>query len=96
VTLQQKNLLSTICHFVLTSPLFSISSITKTIQYSLSFLDLRTKLLQMRNYLLLCLSIAVFPTASFSQITLTGLPSGANKKAMVGERIGLTDVTNTL
>jgi len=93
VTLQQKNLLSTICHFVLTSPLFSISSITKTIQYSLSFLDLRTKLLQMRNYLLLCLSIAVFPTASFSQITLTGLPSGANKKAMVGERIGLTDVT---
>ena len=27
-----------------------------------------------------------------AQITLTGLPSGGNKKAMVGERIGLTDV----
>ncbi len=32
-------------------------------------------------------------TAAFSQITLTALPSGGNKKAMVGERIGLTDVT---
>lgn len=31
--------------------------------------------------------------ALFAQITLTGLPSGGNKKAVVGERIGLTDVT---
>lgn len=31
--------------------------------------------------------------SSFAQITLTQLPSGGNKKAMVGERIGLTDVT---
>src|SRR6476620_3845397 len=30
---------------------------------------------------------------SFSQITLTTLPSGGNKKASVSERIGLTDVT---
>ncbi|HEV7329704.1 MAG TPA: DUF2911 domain-containing protein [Flavisolibacter sp.] len=30
---------------------------------------------------------------SFAQITLTQLPSGGNKKAFVGERIGLTDVT---
>src|SRR6476469_11067705 len=36
--------------------------------------------------LLLCGIIAT------AQITLTGLPSGGNKKAMVGERIGLTDV----
>ncbi|HEU4472736.1 MAG TPA: DUF2911 domain-containing protein [Flavisolibacter sp.] len=31
--------------------------------------------------------------AAFSQITLTQLPSGGNKKATVGERVGLTDVT---
>lgn len=30
--------------------------------------------------------------SSNAQITLTGLPSGGNKKAWVGERIGLTDV----
>ena len=34
-----------------------------------------------------------FITNAFSQITLTQLPSGGNKKAVVGERIGLTDVT---
>lgn len=28
-----------------------------------------------------------------AQITLTGLPSGGNKKAWVGERVGLTDIT---
>jgi hypothetical protein len=28
-----------------------------------------------------------------AQITLTGVPSGGNKKAKVGERIGMTDVT---
>ncbi|HET7898435.1 MAG TPA: DUF2911 domain-containing protein, partial [Flavisolibacter sp.] len=32
-------------------------------------------------------------SSAFSQITLTQLPSGGNKKAMIGERIGLTDVT---
>ncbi|MBB1286354.1 DUF2911 domain-containing protein [Flavisolibacter sp. BT320] len=32
-------------------------------------------------------------STTFSQITLTQLPSGGNKKAFVGERIGLTDVT---
>jgi tetratricopeptide (TPR) repeat protein len=31
--------------------------------------------------------------SSFAQISLTQLPSGGNKKATVGERIGLTDVT---
>lgn len=34
-----------------------------------------------------------FLSTSFAQITLTQLPSGGNKKAIVGERIGLTDVT---
>src|SRR5215203_1616829 len=38
------------------------------------------------------LSAAFFSTAIFAQITLTSLPSGGNKKAFVGERIGLTDV----
>ena len=32
-------------------------------------------------------------STSSAQITLTQLPSGGNKKAVVGERIGLTDVT---
>ncbi|RYZ25860.1 MAG: DUF2911 domain-containing protein [Chitinophagaceae bacterium] len=32
-------------------------------------------------------------TTAVAQITLTQLPSGGNKKAMVAERIGLTDVT---
>jgi tetratricopeptide (TPR) repeat protein len=40
--------------------------------------------------LLLVGSLFLFP--SFAQ-TLTSLPSGGNKKAFVGERIGLTDVT---
>src|SRR3954471_8835235 len=42
--------------------------------------------------LLLC-SILLISPVLFAQITLTGLPSGGNKKAIVGERIGLTDVT---
>src|SRR4051794_28694820 len=42
--------------------------------------------------LLLC-GMTLLSTANFAQITLTGLPSGGNKKAIVGERIGLTDVT---
>src|SRR3954465_2235382 len=48
----------------------------------------------MRKYTisLLC-SLFLISSGLFSQITLTGLPSGGNKKAVVGERIGLTDVT---
>lgn len=48
----------------------------------------------MRKLILLC-SITLIGLHSYSQITLTQLPSGGNKKAMVGERIGLTDVTIT-
>ena len=39
------------------------------------------------------LLLTSFLTSSYAQITLTGLPSGGNKKAVVGERVGLTDVT---
>jgi tetratricopeptide (TPR) repeat protein len=46
----------------------------------------------MKRFLLTLLT-SVTLTTSFAQITLTGLPSGGNKKAFVGERIGLTDVT---
>src|SRR6266487_701703 len=35
----------------------------------------------------------MFAHLSFSQIILTSLPSGGNKKAYVSERIGITDVT---
>src|ERR1043165_1000335 len=38
------------------------------------------------------LLLTSFLSTSFAQITLTQLPSGGNKKAIVGERIGLTDV----
>src|SRR5881398_3419970 len=34
-----------------------------------------------------------FSVSLKAQITLTGLPSGGNKKAVIGERIGLTDIT---
>jgi tetratricopeptide (TPR) repeat protein len=44
----------------------------------------------MKHSLLVLLASVVLST-SFAQ-TLTGLPSGGNKKAFVGERIGLTDV----
>ena len=38
--------------------------------------------------------IAIFLSfLSYAQITLTQLPSGGNKKAWVGERVGLTDIT---
>lgn len=46
----------------------------------------------MRKLLLVLTSITTIYCAH-AQITLTQLPSGGNKKAMVGERIGLTDVT---
>jgi tetratricopeptide (TPR) repeat protein len=35
----------------------------------------------------------IISTAIHAQITLTQLPSGGNKKAMVSERVGLTDIT---
>lgn len=47
----------------------------------------------MRKYLfLLCGSVTLYSITATAQITLTGLPSGGNKKAWVGERVGLTDV----
>ena len=42
---------------------------------------------------LLTLLIGFITAGSFAQITLTQLPSGGNKKAFVGERVGLTDIT---
>jgi len=45
----------------------------------------------MRKFLLL-LGVAFYSATVLAQITLTSLPSGGNKKAFVGERIGLTDV----
>ncbi|HEV7621225.1 MAG TPA: DUF2911 domain-containing protein [Flavisolibacter sp.] len=48
----------------------------------------------MKKIILLLLIISSLFTQKLSaQITLTGLPSGGNKKAFVGERVGLTDVT---
>src|SRR6476469_1931786 len=44
------------------------------------------KILSLSLFLGLCLG-------SVAQITLTGLPSGGNKKAVVGERVGITDIT---
>src|SRR5690348_10351890 len=46
----------------------------------------------MRNFFSLSLFL-IIGLASMAQITLTGLPSGGNKKAIVGERVGLTDIT---
>ena len=41
-----------------------------------------------------CLSIILLSTSSlFAQIPLTTAPSGGNKKAIVGEQIGLTKIT---
>lgn len=50
----------------------------------------------MRKSILLFLSPLFFLCSyqtSIAQITLTQLPSGGNKKAWVGERVGLTDIT---
>src|SRR5689334_3114225 len=41
----------------------------------------------------LCLLATIVMISSFAQIPLTVSPSGGNKKAIIGERIGLTDVT---
>lgn len=46
----------------------------------------------MRKMILSLLAVALTVT-SFGQIPLTVSPSGGNKKAMIAERIGLTDVT---
>lgn len=43
--------------------------------------------------LLFILLVACTAFTSFGQVTLTQLPSGGNKKAFVGERVGLTDIT---
>lgn len=56
-------------------------------------LDLKTKSLQMRKQLLISGSIALLFCCATASAQLTGLPNGGNKKAWVGERIGLTDVT---
>src|SRR5215218_10641384 len=52
--------------------------------------------MQMRKYLHLftiSFTLLSYTLTASAQITLTQLPSGGNKKAMVGERVGLTDVT---
>ncbi|MGZ3958243.1 MAG: DUF2911 domain-containing protein, partial [Flavisolibacter sp.] len=46
----------------------------------------------MRRWIL-WLSITFFAGNLSAQITLTSLPSGGNKKAFVGERVGLTDIS---
>lgn len=46
----------------------------------------------MKRFLFGLLFVSFF-SPIFAQITLTQLPSGGNKKAIVGERVGLTDVT---
>lgn len=49
----------------------------------------------MKKYIPLLCSFFCLSLIAQAQITLTMLPSGGNKKAMVGERIGLTDVVIT-
>src|ERR1700747_2672740 len=46
----------------------------------------------MRRLFAILMSFA-FAYSSFSQIILTALPNGGNKKASVSELIGITDVT---
>lgn len=45
----------------------------------------------MKRIISICLLLAAITTSAFSQLTTP--PDGGNKKAMVGERIGITDVT---
>jgi tetratricopeptide (TPR) repeat protein len=49
------------------------------------------KIINMKRIFTLTLAMMALNTV-FSQLTLTRLPSGNNKKAMVGERVGLTDI----
>lgn len=46
-----------------------------------------------RKYFIPLLALLLLSQIVHAQITLTGLPSGGNKKAWVGERVGLTDIT---
>ena len=57
-----------------------------------SFLAWYHKTLCMKKLFAILLSLA-FIHFSFSQIILTALPNGGNKKASVTERVGITDVT---
>jgi tetratricopeptide (TPR) repeat protein len=54
--------------------------------------DLISKTSAMKRIVFL-LFAGFYTATAFSQITLTQLPSGGNKKAFVGERVGLTDIT---
>src|SRR6476661_9185497 len=47
----------------------------------------------MRKLLFFCWLLTALYLEAGAQITLTQLPSGGNKKAMVGERVGITDIT---
>jgi tetratricopeptide (TPR) repeat protein len=66
---------------------FNISITSGNIEVDL---NLKTSAMKRIVFTLLTFFITCF---SFSQITLTQLPSGGNKKAFVGERVGLTDIT---
>ena len=57
-----------------------------------SFLAWYHKTFCMKKIFAILLSLAIFQFA-FSQIILTALPNGGNKKASVTERVGITDVT---
>ncbi len=57
-----------------------------------SFLAWYHKTFCMKKIFAILLSRALFQLA-FSQIILTALPNGGNKKASVSERVGITDVT---
>ena len=57
-----------------------------------SFLAWYHKTFCMKKIFAILLSLAIFQF-SFSQIILTSLPNGGNKKASVTERVGITDVT---
>src|SRR5947209_1098608 len=87
-------LLATTPHLRLSAPVASLSLNLLLIKIlhlpNYSCVDLSTKLFVMRKYFLLLLSIGCLLTTVDAQ--LTALPNGGNKKAMVGERIGITDV----
>lgn len=57
-----------------------------------SFLAWSAKIFCMKKLFTIFI-LVVFAHPSFSQIILTTLPSGGNKKASVTERVGITDIT---
>jgi tetratricopeptide (TPR) repeat protein len=57
-----------------------------------SFLAWSAKIFCMKKFFTVFIFI-VFAHTSFSQIILTTLPNGGNKKASVTERVGITDIT---